>query len=100
MSRKNSPEERKLRKIRKSLRNTPESYIDLIDYVKVRTKCSTKMAEKVLLSGALRVDSHPVGYKWSNDPLTGDAAKRLDRYLPAKFRDQIVVQWNPEEAEA
>lgn len=98
MSKRNTdPEERKRRKLLKQLRATPEAYIDLIHYVRIRTNCTASMAAKVLLAGALRVDSHPVGYKWQKD-LTGKSVKVLDPYLPAKYRDQIVVQWNPEEA--
>lgn len=99
MSRRNTnPNEKAARKISKALRNTPPSYIDLVAYVKDRTKCSTTTAKKVLLSGALRVDSHPVGFKWANDPLTGNAVKILNPYLDAKHRDSIVIQWDAEEA--
>lgn len=72
--------------IKRSLRNTPPAYIDLIDYVKLRTRCSTSTAKRVLLAGALMVDSHPVGFKYYRDQ------KVLDPYLPAEHRDKIVVR--------
>lgn len=85
MSQKNSREAKKKRRIRNSLANTPPGYIDLIQYVKDRTHCSTVMAQRVLLAGALRVDSHPVGYKLYKDQ------KVLDPYLPAHMASRIIV---------
>lgn len=90
MSRKNTdPVERKRRKVLKALRNTPPGYIDLIEYVKLRTRCTTSMAKKVILSGALKVDSHPVGFKWEGQG--GNAQKVLYPYLESKHRGKIVV---------
>jgi hypothetical protein len=85
MSKKNSREEKKKRRVINSLANTPTSYIDLIQYVRDRTNCSASMAVEVLLAGALKVDSHPVGYKWEGP------RKVLDPYLPAEYRDRIIV---------
>lgn len=91
MSRKNTdPKEIAARKVHKALRNTPPGYIDLIEFVKIRTHCTTGMAKTVLLAGVLRVDSHPVGYRWIS------GRKELDPYLPAKHRGQIVAQWSGE----
>lgn len=73
-----------------SKRNTPPAYIDLIEYVKVRTRCTTTMAKRVLMSGALRVDSHPVGFKI----LDRSGKKELDPYLPAEYRHRITIQWS------
>lgn len=91
MSHKNNQEAKRQRRVLNTLANTPPAYIDLIDYVKMRTRCSTVMAKKVLLAGALRVDSHPVGYK-----LHKNGAKELDPFLPAHLQDRIVVQMPPE----
>lgn len=99
MSRKNTDKnERAARRVAKLLRATPPEWIDLIDYVKFRTRCTTGMARKVLMSGALRVDSHPVGFKWVNDPMTGESVKVLDQYIDAKHRSHITVQWDEVEA--
>ena len=89
MSARNRPEAKRQRRLLKSLRNTPPAYIDLREWIQMRVKCSKRTAEKVLLAGGLRVDSHPVGYKWANDPVTGNAVRVLDPYLPAHFRDRI-----------
>lgn len=86
MSRKNSREAKRRRRTLNSLANTPPGYIDLVAYVKTRTHCSTGMAHKVLLAGALRVDSHPVGVKSYKD------RKVLDPYLPAHLYSRLTVQ--------
>ena len=78
------------RELRKKVRNTPPAQIDLIEYVKIRTRCSNSTARRVLLAGALMVDSHPVGFKWNKDQ------KVLDRYISAEYRDRIVVRMPPE----
>lgn len=91
MSQKNSRENKKRRKVLKSLRAPLPAYIDLIDYVKVRTRCTTATAQKVCLSGALMVDSHPVGYKW--EKRGKESVKVLDPYLPAdKYSSLRVVK--------
>jgi len=101
MSRKNTDKlERAARRVAKKLRATPPESIDLIDYVKFRTRCTTGMARKVLLSGALRVDSHPVGFKWVPNPMTGESMKVIDQYIDAKHRGSIRIQWDEAEAKA
>jgi hypothetical protein len=78
--------EKKKDRLIRSLDNTPPAYIDLIDYVKMRTRCTTGMAKKVILAGSLMVDSHPIGYKLHD----GDR-KELHPYVDAKFRDRITI---------
>jgi hypothetical protein len=80
--------EKKKRRLIRSLRNTPPTHIDLIDYVKLRTRCTTGMAQKVILSGSIMVDSHPIGFKWEGKG--GNARKVLHPYVDAKFRDRIT----------
>lgn len=79
------------RKLLKGLRNTPPAFIDLTDWIKLRVNCSRSMAERILLADGLKVDSHPVGYKWEKDPLGGGMVKVLDPFLKAEFRDRIVI---------
>jgi hypothetical protein len=83
--------------MRKALRNTPPAYIDLIEYVKLRTRCTTGMAKKVLLSGALRIDSHPVGFRWEGQG--GNARKVLYPFLEAKHRPNLRIEWNQAEVD-
>lgn len=97
MSRKNTnPEVRAARKARKALRNTPQGYIDLEQYVRFRSRCTAGTARAVLMSGALRVDSHPVGFKHVKDR-TGKSVKVLSPLIPAENRGHIVLQ-HPKEA--
>jgi len=83
--------DKKKERLIKSLRNTPPAWIDLVHYIKFRTRCSTGKAKAALLAGVLYVDSHPVGYKWEKD-ITGESVKVLDPYLPAHLYDRIEVR--------
>ena len=61
-------------------------YVDLIEYVKLRTRCSTHTAEVVVMSGALRSESHKLGTK------VVDGRTVLDRYVPVeRCRDIQIV---------
>lgn len=86
MSQKNSSDNKKRQRVLKSLKTELPAYIDLIDYVRSRTRCTEATARKVLLSGALRVDSHPVGYKFD-----ANGKKYLDPYIPASKRADIRI---------
>lgn len=92
MSARNTREAKKRRRLLKALRNTPPAYVDLRDWITLRVRCSRRMAERVLLAGGLMVDSHPVGFRWTKDPLTGESVKVLDPWLPAEFRSRIVTK--------
>lgn len=65
------------------------AFIDLIDWVKMRANISTRQAIGVIMSGALRVDSHKVGV------VEEKGHYRLVRYVPADLRGRIEVA-NPE----
>jgi hypothetical protein len=83
-------EAKKRRKVIKALRTTPPAKIDLIHYIKLRTRCTTGMARKVILAGALRVDDEPIGIARVLTP----AGKHIDvvqRYVPAELREKIVI---------
>lgn len=86
MSQKNSREAKKRRRVMNGFSTGTPTYIDLVEYVRLRTGCTRTIAERVLLAGALMVDSHPVGYKWERN------RKVLDPFLKAEFRDRIVVK--------
>lgn len=87
MSRRNTLEAKAARRARKQItRGTVPAYIDLIAYVRARTNCTAGTARKVLMSGALRVDSHPVGFTREK----GDV-KVLAPLLDAKHRGNIQV---------
>lgn len=49
-------------RLRKALRNTPETYIDLIDWLKQHRYAQTSgEAEKIILAGRVRSESHKLG---------------------------------------
>jgi hypothetical protein len=86
-------EEKRKRRLLKGLRNTPPAFVDLRQWIRLRVNCSNRMAERILLAEGLKVDSHPVGYKWEKDPLqrAGKMIKVLDPFLPVEYRDRIVI---------
>lgn len=90
MGRKSRLKADKRHRIARALREPLPTYIDLVDYVQFRTRCSRTMAIKVILSGALTVDGEPVGYILFKD------RKVLSPFLPAGQRSKIVVG-TPEE---
>lgn len=91
MSRRNTSEEKRRRRINRSIRKGRlPAYINLIDWIKLRVRCTTGQAKRALLAGALRVDSHPVGVKTVKDYLGKDVTV-VDPFLPAEFRNRIVV---------
>ena len=79
-------ERRRQERIKAKVKAPLPSYINLIEYVKLRTRCSTGMAEKVLLLGALKVNTNTVGFKFDKA-----GRKHLDPMLDAKHRDDIVI---------
>lgn len=89
MSIANSRENKKRRRIVKSLTIGLPAYINLVEYVKDRTNCTTGTAKAVLLSGALKVDSHPIGYKFVK--VNGRDEKVLNPLLPAELRNRIEI---------
>lgn len=94
MSRRNSREEKAKRRAHRDLtKGTGATQLDLIHYIKQRTNCTTDSAIKVLLSGAVRVDSDPVGFR-----RLPNGKRVIQRYIDAKHRDRIIVVV-PEEEE-
>lgn len=88
MSQRNSPEAKRARRARRTLRKgVLPAYIDLIDWVKIRSNLSTRRAVGVILAGSLKVDSHIIGVK----EIGPAKMKVLDRYVPADLRGRIEV---------
>lgn len=84
MSRRNSREEKGKR--RAITKGTTQGWIDLIDYIKLRTRCTTGEAIRVLMAGAIKVDSHPVGYVTRKD-----GKRLLQPYIKSEHRNSIIV---------
>lgn len=56
--------EKKARRLRRSItKGTLPRRVDLVQWVKIRSSCSTGQARRLIMAGSLRVDSHPVGFK-------------------------------------
>lgn len=90
MGRKSRLKADKRNRIARALREPLPAYVDLVHYVQFRTRCSRRMAVKVILAGALTVDGKPVGYVEYKD------RKVLSPFLPSGQCSKIVVQ-TPEE---
>lgn len=55
-------QKKKLRRLRKALRRTPEGYIDLVRWLKDRGHAQTTgQANKIILAGRVRSESHKLG---------------------------------------
>lgn len=88
MSRRNTdPDTRKLRKLRKQLRNTPKRYFDLIDWLKLhRYAQTTGEARQIILDGRVRVESHTIGI---NNDIPN--FPRVERHWPVELKSMIQV---------
>lgn len=77
--------------LRKALRRTPDAYIDLIQWLKLRGYAQTTgEAKRLLTDGKVRSDSHPVGR--TRIQLTEEDHIWLpDRFVPARLRDTLIV---------
>lgn len=78
----NKRQRRNLRKLRKG--RLP-AYINLIEWIKLRSNVTTFEAQNLLLAGVLRVDSHKLGF------VTRDNKKFLSPYVNADVRGRITV---------
>lgn len=86
MSVRNRPENKRARSRRKAItKGRLPAYIDLIQWVKMRSNISTGLARKVILAGTLRVDSHTIGV------VKTERGKVFQQFVPAELRGRIQV---------
>lgn len=86
---------KKLNRLRKALRRTPVTYIDLVQYLKDRRYAQTSgEARKMLTDGRVHVDSHVVGRIEVPVPFgkDGETEFRPDPLVLAHHRKSIVVR--------
>lgn len=69
----------------KNKRQPLEAKIDLVEWIKMRERVSTKGAMTLIWAGCVRVDSHKIGVREER------GRKFIDRYVPAEYRGRIVV---------
>lgn len=86
-------EAKKLRKLKKALRNTPPTSINLIEYLRVRRYAQTAgEARRLLTDGKVMVGSHVIGRLEVPDPNKPNAKMFVAMPLvDAKHRGEIVV---------
>jgi hypothetical protein len=86
VSQRNSREAKRARRLRREITSgTHKTQIDLIQWVKARSSVTTGMAEKIIKSGALMIDSHPIGIRKVGDRTL------LVRYVPAEWSSRIQI---------
>lgn len=61
MSKRNSLESKRERKALRALRVSPPGYIDLVEWIRMRSNVTRSTARAILASGAIHSDSHVVG---------------------------------------
>jgi hypothetical protein len=86
VSRRNSLESKRARREATASRGDLPGRTDLVAWVKMRHRCSTTKAMKIILTGCLKVDSHIVGRKE-----LPNGATILDRFIPSHLARRIVV---------
>lgn len=94
MSRRNSPLEKQVRRLERSLRTTLDAKIDLIDYLVTRKLAKSKReARQMCLDGKVKVASHVVGRLGPVKDATAPGGERyvLFPYVPAAARGEILV---------
>ncbi len=91
MSQRNSRENKKRRRVAKEMRKMDPipAYIDLIEYVKFRTRCTTGMAKKLILNDCIRIDSHILGYKWMMNEVQGKNVKVIHPWVSDEIRERL-----------
>lgn len=95
-------------RVRKAFRSDLPRWIDLIQWLKDhRYAQTTGEAEKIILAGRVRVESHKLGIKKAKVPKRGAHRKlaigrpleerdyeerdTVDRFIPATLRDKLTV---------
>ena len=62
-------------------------YLDLVQYVKSRTRCSTGVAKKAILFGCLTIDGKVIGVDYDRH-----GGSHLSPLIPADLRDRIEIR--------
>jgi hypothetical protein len=104
VSRRNTRQEKKLRKLRNALRHPSRSSINLIEWLRDHNYRDEKgvprpyartngEAHRMLLAGRVYVDSHPVGRTLVDDPIRiGHKTYVVTPYIAASHSGNIVVR--------
>lgn len=82
---------KQIARLRRALRRTPPSYIDLVQWLKDRGHANTTGAAlRLMKDGKVRADSHPVGR--TRVQISEEEHVWLPiRYVPAGLRDSLIV---------
>lgn len=96
MSRRNTPSQKKLRRLRKVLRRSLPAYFDLYEWLETRGYADTSgQCRALVLAGRLKSESHTVGIV---EGVESSAAGRLEkvrvieRLQPVALREHLRVE--------
>jgi hypothetical protein len=88
-------EQKKLARLRKALRRTPDAYIDLVDWLQTRGYADTAgQARKIILARRVKSESHVLGIV-KMPQLVGNKVEdvdTVDQYVPARLRATLHVE--------
>lgn len=90
MSRRNTLEAKRLRRALKTMREKPPRYLSLFDYLRIRQSMSRGKAEKIIMAGCIKVDSHVVGVRVIRDD-DGFQTRVVDPFVPADWRFRLRI---------
>lgn len=90
MSRRNTLEAKRLRKALKTMRNKPPRYLSLYEFIRTRQSMSRGKAEKIIMAGCIKVDSHVIGVRMVTDD-EGFKFRVVDPFVPAEWRGRIRI---------
>ena len=86
--------EKKLRRLRKAMRRTPDTYIDLVDWLRTRGYADTAgQARAIILARRVKSESHVLGIA-KMPTLVGNKVEDVDTVVPlvpAKLRSTLHV---------
>lgn len=85
--------EKKLKRLRKTLKTQPlEAQINLLEWLQDRRYAqSTGQARKIILDGRVRSESHVLGIRSVEHPLTHEKMEVVHPWVPARLRTTLHV---------
>lgn len=86
-------EQKKLRKLRKLMRQTPTRYVNLFEWLKDRGYAQTTgEARALILEGRVKSDSHTVGIAKAYDPLFKAEVPYAEPFIRAHLKAGLRVE--------
>ena len=92
MSRRNSRDQKAIRRLRRALQVTPPGSIDLVAWLVDNGHAKSKRAAReLILAKKVKADSHPLGIDRGYDKLLDREVEYVNPLVPAELRGRIIV---------